>query len=324
MQRIRITCVFPCWTCVTLIQHLDAGVYVPMLADAIDRAGVLPQFKGFLVGNGGPSCGPKQCSADVVSAYGHNLISTELYARITQECTFTMDCTPQGNRCEEALKEMQKCTAGLNDYDAYRDCYHKQGSIRRAGRLQLGFGADPPCIDSRQAALWLNGRDVQEAIHMNASDTATAGRWEICNVKGYNPHDNLNYTQSSAEVYPIYQRLASKYRILVYAGDNDGGAQRETEWCLGLLFPVVKKWRPWLYDKRCHDGADVGTRYCQTGTQVGGFTVDYGVGQHGGELQYVTVHGSGHMVPQRTDFAHTFCPHILPTKISQVLGNHVC
>merc|ERR1712085_205322 len=98
---------------------------------------------------------------------------------------------------------------------------------------------------------WLNRHDVQEAIHVRSADISTAGRWEICNVKGYTANDTLNYTQSGVEVYPIYQRLALKYRVLVYVGDNDGGAQRESEWCLSWLFPIKSNWSQWRYNKHC-------------------------------------------------------------------------
>lgn len=276
------------------------GVYVPLLADAIVRAGSVPQFEGFLVGNGGPSCGAGNRNSEVEAAYGHNTISSELYERIHLQCNFSAsgDYPPA---CAAALAEMRHCTAGLNDYDDYRDCYHHQhdGATRfaAAGRLRVSLGEPVPCIDSSQARKWLNRADVQAAIHVTAADVSTAGYWQICNAKGGGKNDTLSYHSSGIEITPIFTRLAQRYRLQVYVGDNDGGAQRTAEWCLSSLFPVKSKWSPWTYEKHCTDGGDDGSIYCQVGKQVGGYETLYNVGAVG-ELRYITVHGAGHMVPQ--------------------------
>lgn len=274
------------------------GVYVPTLADRIANASSLAgSFRGFIVGNGGPGCGEAGRSAHVDFYYGHGIISTALYQQIQQECAGKYDDPPRA--CRTLLDEMRDCTEGLNVYDGYRDCYHSAadaGASRRTrggGRVRVGNN-DVPCIDSRQAVAYLNRADVQRALHIHSAQV-NSGAWTICQDEPF-----LNYTGGGTDRVSIYQRLAATRRVMVYDGDSDSGAQREAEWCLSSLFDVRKKWARWMYNRTCAPRPDVGETYCQDGPQVGGYVTQYAPrgGEGKGEVRYVTVHGSGHMVPQ--------------------------
>jgi len=75
----------------------------------------------------------------------------------------------------------------------------------------------------------------------------------------------------------IYSLLKGKYRILKYSGDTDGvvptyGTRR---WIKNLGWTVLEKWRAWY-----------------TNDQVSGYIERYN------GLDFVTVHGVGHMCPQ--------------------------
>ena len=82
---------------------------------------------------------------------------------------------------------------------------------------------------------------------------------------------------------PIYQALSGHYRMLVYNGDTDGcvnfmGSQN----CVAAVGkPVTDDWRPWHYNDTA-------------GPQVAGYVTEYSRR----DLQFITVHGAGHMVPQ--------------------------
>ena len=81
---------------------------------------------------------------------------------------------------------------------------------------------------------------------------------------------------------PIYRELSGHYRMLVYNGDTDGcvnfmGSQN----CVAAVGNQLKEdWRPWHYKD-------------PAGTQVAGYVTEYS-----DNLQFITVHGAGHMVPQ--------------------------
>ena len=199
---------------------------------------------------------------------------------------------------------MHACIAQLNNYDDYRDCHHGAGAVG--------------CVDASQARQWLNSAEVQRAIHVSPADASTAGYWQECNsiYDEHGANDTLRYTPNARYIPALYPWLAARCRVLVYDGDNDGGSQRNNEWCLSSLFDVAAKWRPWLYNKSCPGGGyPFGPAYCQPGPQVGGYVIQFDAGEEGRELRYVTVHGAGHMVPQ-------WKPQAAFAMLARFLGSH--
>lgn len=94
---------------------------------------------------------------------------------------------------------------------------------------------------------------------------------------------NIGPGKNEHNTYAIYQQLlrAGK-RILVYSGDVDNclpwtGSLQWVE-LLGASLMPQETWRPWTL---------------AGGTRVGGYVVQFG--EH---LQFATVRGAGHMVPE--------------------------
>mmetsp|Transcript_71464 Transcript_71464/g.133641 ORF Transcript_71464/g.133641 Transcript_71464/m.133641 type:complete len:108 (+) Transcript_71464:1-324(+) len=88
----------------------------------------------------------------------------------------------------------------------------------------------------------------------------------------------MNYhLQKEGSLY-IYQMLKDVgIKILKFSGDTDGavptyGSER---WIRDLNWKIESEWTPWLIDD-----------------QVAGFTIKYD------GLDFVTIHGVGHMAPQ--------------------------
>ena len=79
----------------------------------------------------------------------------------------------------------------------------------------------------------------------------------------------------------IYQGFAvSPYRMLFFSGDTDGcvPTSGSRKWLELLDWEVLEEWKPWLTDG-----------------ELSGYKMKY---KGGGGLDFVTVHGVGHMAPQ--------------------------
>lgn len=111
---------------------------------------------------------------------------------------------------------------------------------------------------------YLNRADVREAMHIRSD----VGTWSDC--------ANINYHALPQGSLWIYEELQHKYRILVYSGDTDGAvATYGTKvWIDRLEWAITSKWAPWYTDG-----------------QVSGYLTSYD------GLDFVTVHGVGHMCP---------------------------
>lgn len=71
--------------------------------------------------------------------------------------------------------------------------------------------------------------------------------------------------------------MRNKYKILFYSGDTDGALPTygSRQWINNLGWPITEEWAPW-----------------KTNSQVSGY-----IEKHDG-LDFITVHGVGHMAPQ--------------------------
>jgi hypothetical protein len=122
-----------------------AGIYVPKLAQQIlahAEPHVLPQFKGFAVGDGclgtktgvcGGAAGPWW---DVLFLYGHGQISTLLWDELISQCT--VGALKHGGpllraaACAAALGRVALEAAGYFAYGLYDDCTYDAGLLRGA------------------------------------------------------------------------------------------------------------------------------------------------------------------------------------------------
>jgi len=115
---------------------------------------------------------------------------------------------------------------------------------------------------------YMNSKDVREAL--NIPDEV--GGWNPCVI----PITWKYHLQAEGSFW-IYNVLKNQYKILVFSGDTDGavptyGTER---WIEALNWDVKEAWKPWLID-----------------WQVVGYK------KHYDGLDFVTVHGVGHMAPQ--------------------------
>jgi len=252
-----------------------AGIYVPTLANLVMQDTSI-NFQGVMVGNGVTdenydgfmtALGP--------FAYGHGMISTDTWTAIEDNCPNDYD----GDVCQNALNAFDNNFNDIDIYDIYSDCYHQRpvaSHVPRSSKLQAirdhKLGISPPCINSDKATTYLNMPSVQKAIHVQQGIN-----WTICT-------EDINYNSNTNSVIPIYKELLkSQFKVLIYSGDTDGAVPYTgtAAWTESLNLPVITSWTQWSIVRA--DGA---------GDQVAGFITEYD------GLTFLTVKGSGHMVPQ--------------------------
>jgi len=143
--------------------------------------------------------------------------------------------------------------------------------IRKANSYKRYVANRPACANN-WTTTYLNQKEVAAALHVR-----TDIDWHICG--------GPEYTGGPDSVVNIYQKFSqlSQYKVLVYAGDEDTvvnflGTER---WVLDMQLPVTYPWGAWYYNQGF-------------GLQVGGYGMQF---NNGGNLNFTTVKGAGHMVP---------------------------
>ncbi|XP_077433723.1 lysosomal protective protein [Vanacampus margaritifer] len=283
------------------------GIYVPTLAERVMEDDAL-NLQGVAVGNGMSSYELNDNSL-VYFAYYHGLLGSGLWSRLRTWCCRQGKCDFHRNtdvNCSAALAEVQDIVygSGLNMYNLYAPCpggAPRRFSVERDQLVVRDLGnvfihhewtqmwnkklrgllasgetrvrLEPPCTNSTPATRFLNDPHIRRALHISAE----ALDWTICSSSVY-----LNYGRLYPDVSKQYLKLlaALKYRVLVYNGDVDMACNfMGDEWFVESLNQEVQvSRRPWLYE-------DAG------GRQVGGFVKEFN------NLAFLTVKGSGHMVP---------------------------
>ncbi|VAI78598.1 serine carboxypeptidase-like 34 [Triticum dicoccoides] len=298
-----------------------AGHYVPNLAEKIVEQNKKVHksrrinFKGFMIGNAAID----EASDDrgmLDYAWDHAVISDELYDDINKHCRFdqagnSSDFSSTGHNpasnpaCDRALNGFYGAFDHIDLYSLYTPACTANpagtaGQLpRRLHRSDNGrplrprYNSYDPCLDN-YAAAYLNRRDVQHALHANATGSIPYA-WSACSDPLFQ-----HWQDSPASTLPVIKRMVDAgLRVWVYSGDTDGrvpvSSTRHALRKLGLR--TLKQWRAWF-----------------TSDQVGGFQVDYD------GLTFVTVRGAGHMVPTVTPvqasqlFAHFLAAKELPPK----------
>ncbi|CDQ72201.1 lysosomal protective protein [Oncorhynchus mykiss] len=282
------------------------GIYIPTLAERVMEDASM-NLQGIAVGNGMSSYEMNDNSL-VYFAYYHGLLGTSLWSDLQAYCCDGGKCDFYNNQnpnCSSNLSEVQDVVynSGLNIYNLYAPCPGGVGQrvgtdnghlvIRDLGNSFLNHEwtqlwnqklkgvaslyklvrLDPPCTNSTPSTLYLNNPYVKAALHISPS----ALPWSVCSAEV-----NLNYNRLYMDVRKQYLKLlgALKYRVLVYNGDVDMACNfLGDEWFVESLHQEVQvKRRPWLY-------------YTGESQQVGGFVKEFS------NLAFLTVKGSGHMVP---------------------------
>lgn len=286
------------------------GVYVPTLSYTIFTHQDEMNFnmKGFLVGNGvfGECSEEAKLATDthIEFLHGHGMISQKLYNQVAAAC--------RDDRSSSECQSMENKAAALgedtNPYDAYRTCYHHKTALtvrpshknpaslralytlpRPAHPALAGLKEQVPCIDSTGGTVYLTRPDVIKAMHVEASPN----KWQICS-------DIVQYGEDgvyAAGMVPLYKQMSPHWRVVVYNGDVDPGCSYVmNEACVTSIGKKVKNdWRAWYYND------------AEFGRQVAGYTTQYE-----GDLNFITIHGAGHMSPQwKPAQAHTMLQRFL-------------
>ena len=136
----------------------------------------------------------------------------------------------------------------------------------------------PRPVAAAAEALWAQtvSQDVRAALNIQPDNR-------------FNSADNgvgMNYTLTEPNVLPIYEhaRAQTKLAVLVYNGDTDPGINsmvtqdKYFNYFDGLNVSASEEWRPWTTDGK---------------QRMGGYVVSYP-----GDFHYLTIRGSGHMVPE--------------------------
>jgi serine carboxypeptidase-like clade 2 len=259
-----------------------AGIYVPTLAWNIVNynksvvASQRIQLRGILVGNGVTDWSVDTQPATIELGFNHALFSPEAKTKYDTVCA-----NPKAKECNDYKDQLEEIVGNtVNIYDIYRKCnrphtFEENGEGRKPFNytpwLHRGnkFKDTPPCTDSKGPDTYFNRLDVKLLLNVNPEI-----KWSMCSDSVYR-----NYNRGTLGSYYLYQPLIqSGVRILIYSGDTDGAVpfNGTQKWINNLGLPVEKPWRSW----RIND------------TEVAGYITNYT------GLTFVTVKGTGHMVPQ--------------------------
>ncbi|KAF5406238.1 Carboxypeptidase [Paragonimus heterotremus] len=299
-----------------------AGVYVPTLAVRIlenPTSGV--NLKGIAVGNPLTSFKLNDNSL-IYFLYYHGLVDESLWndvlnnccgSQCANKCMFTDN---NSSLCQNTLKSILNVLSGLNIYNLYSDCaggvpetfvrmtsssmWGQKGLSKRPDVANLfrnsmfwksltkshpSLSVDIPCIDDSRITTYLNQPAVREALHVNLGFLP---EWEICSDEVYNTYDCVYEDLSEQYLYVLKKKIP----VMLFAGDVDLACNY-----LGLLWfvdnlkmQVESEMEHWLFQDT--DGTK----------QVGGVYKILKTAESA-PLWYVTVRGSGHMVPENKPVA---------------------
>jgi serine carboxypeptidase-like clade 1 len=303
-----------------------AGIYVPFLASKINKYNESSaeidkvKLKGILVGNGVTDWKVDTTPALIDFAYDHGIYSHELRNKYEKSCT----PDPSTPECFEVLDKINASFETINIYDIYRDCVNIDNSTKdskenffksingknkndnynkktpwkytpwvfnknpkninndlkslytKNKKERESFEDDdnttPPCTDAVGPNYFFNSNEVKAALYVPLNI-----KWGMCSAK-VGAHYHVNEEKGS---YFLYQDLIkSGIKIMKYSGDTDAAVPftGTRKWIYNLKLETLKKWRSWKLN--------------ENDDKIAGYVVDYK------GLTFVTVKGTGHMVPQ--------------------------
>ena len=268
-----------------------AGIYVPYLALRIDEynedASEKINLKGFFIGNGVTNWKYDTTPAFVELAFAHGLINLDLQDRIQKaNCDFSEIGGSKSLKCRYLLSEFYAQTKHVYPYDIYRpqeEIYTSPNPANLLKDLLLSEGDEEECRYGGFAGVvrnmpkrasneflptkrYLNRDDVKAVLNIPSQYS-----WSEC--------VGIGYTKSKEASQWIYPKLKGKYRMMHYSGTTDAvvptvGTER---WMADLGWPTTTEREAWFAEPLL----------------IGGYTES-----REGNLDFITVHGTGHMVPQ--------------------------
>jgi carboxypeptidase C (cathepsin A) len=295
-----------------------AGVYVPMLAREILAHGgeLAGQLKGLAVGDGcttGLGCVPHHGPYfDVEFFHGHGQFSDKTYREIKTTCSEDeLFNGVKDTSCKKVLDKMDAERGYSFAYNLYDECYDFALSTSRKWHERLPFGPSvtarsrrlsgatnpnptwhmdgSPCGGTGVLPHWVNNSAVKKALHVSEDANFFTGD----NGVGF------TYIGTEPDLTPWYKKVAqtTKLRVLIYNGDTDPGLNSflGENWTAGLGLREKEAWRPWTRDGKI---------------KMGGYVTRYE-----GDFDYLTIRGSGHMVPEyKPEAAFVFLEHFLQNR----------
>jgi len=286
-----------------------AGVYVPTLVrEIITDPDNTINIKGFAVGDAcmgkdvlcGDHDGPYW---DIMFMYGHGQFSSKLYDAIMQACPKEALITGNGisQDCAALLADVETEIGGFYEYNLYDECWYENAFLapkrkwthtlnptepRRSywgpphipslSSLSLHSSVsqlnDYSCGGPLAMTIYLNNSIVREALHIPLDAFFFS----------QDDGNDFNYTLTERDLQPFYIHVATntQLRALVYNGDADPGINSfiSQNWTASLGLKEIEGWRPWTLDGK---------------QRMGGYVTSYE-----GDFSFLTIRGSGHMVPE--------------------------
>jgi carboxypeptidase C (cathepsin A) len=288
-----------------------AGIYVPYLAKLLITKKDKINLKGILVGNGLTDLNLDVERALVDFAYQHALYSYETHQKFEKNCKpspISLITNKVTKECNEARLEIRNSLQGINIYDIYRPCplskeddindknYNSIKStlktldkIKKQNRekkllstfFELSFLDQSlhenleeeeniwpdSCAEDKFPTTFFNLAQTKEALHVR-----TSIQFRECN-------DEINEHYTMGESYSIYKDILipSGIKVWFYSGDTDGAVpfNGSIQWIYNLGLKITEEYRGW-----------------RVNGQNAGFVQSYG------NFKFITVKGTGHMVPQ--------------------------
>ena len=268
-------------------------------------------IKGFAVGNGFLD---HKLNADstIWYAYHHGLIGEDIWNTLQSKCCkspytrqtcdfyIPYEVNPD---CVEEIGRTMAVVEGryFNHYDIYGDCYADNEDVefgeivkyshdKLMHELRYKYGKYPyiwdiiknaqesnvPCVDTHGADIYLNNMTVRDAIHVKQN---MSYEWSICSSTL--DYKTLSVYYNMSDIFKGIFEMDNNIWSTVYNGDTDMSCDfLGDQWFVDDLgYELVKEYREWYIED-------------DNGEQVGGWTKNFD------RLAFVTVRGSGHMVPQ--------------------------
>ncbi|MBN3309794.1 PPGB protein, partial [Amia calva] len=280
------------------------GIYAPTLTQKIASSSNNINLKGMGVGNGMSSYALNDQSL-IYFGYYHGLFGDSLWTELNQYCCSGGSCnfySSTDGTCQNAVYQALYVIQdiGLNIYNLYSQCYGGTGISGRYAadvsnlfrnynfnfqapvstfsfplttphlpQVEASIPGAPRCINATAMYYWLNSPDVRTALHI----PSFVQSWELCSSTVSSLYQRTYHDMTS-----FYQYLLQKdLQLLVYNGDVDmacnfiGG-----KWFVeSLNQQPISQYKPWYYND-----------------QIAGYVEQYQ------KITFLTVMGSGHMVPQ--------------------------
>lgn len=250
-----------------------AGIYVPMLANAIlvnnlkvkDTEAI--RLKGILVGN--PYTDTIIDGKSIYEfSYQQGLYSTNLYESYKKECDGVNPPFDSASSCGVIVSKIRKIYDRTNIYDIHSPCFQPPSTNHGSDKsIKKQYLKSIRCFDLVNFVKYMNLDSVKSSL--NVSDTGI--NFDVCNDKLYERYKQ----QSKGSIYLYKKLINSGLRIFVLSGDVDAivNYQGTQQWIYNLNLLRKSEYRKWTVEE----------------FDVSGFVYEYQ------GLTYVTFKGAGHM-----------------------------